>query len=158
MNLHEDIIHFLCNQGCVVVSTLDENRQIHCSVKGIVGIKADKIYIIDLYQKQTYRNLSRNDTVSVTVVNEHQFKGYTIQGRGKIIPHKEIEEHIVQKWEEKIIQRITSRTIRGVQRGVKSAKHFEAHLPSKPKYLIEIDVEKVIDLSPPPLGQEQEGK
>jgi len=39
--------------------------------------------------------------------------------------------------------------IKSVQKGVKSAVHHEAELPVKPKYLIEMNVESIIDLSPP---------
>jgi uncharacterized pyridoxamine 5'-phosphate oxidase family protein len=149
MRIHDDIIHFLCTQGYVILSTIDEKGHIHCSAKGIVGIEQDKVYIIDLFKNQTYRNLQKDDRISITAVNEHQFKGFTLQGHGKIIMHKDIEDHIVKKWEDKVIKRISARMIRGVQKGVKSVKHHEAHLPDLPKYLIEVDVDNIIDLAPP---------
>ncbi len=153
MKLNEDIIYFLSRQGYVIVSTLDKNEHIHCAAKGIVGIETDKIFVIDLFKNKTYKNLKLNPKVSVTAVNEHEFKGYTFQGQGKIIHHKDIADSIVKKWEDRIIERISSRMIKGVQKGVKSVRHFEAHLPHVPKYLIEIDIEHVIDLAPPSLKQ-----
>lgn len=150
MKISDDAVHFLKNQSTVIVSTLTEKGEIHCSAKGIVGVVAEgKVFVIDLYRNRTYRNIKANPTVSITAINEHKFIGYTLQGKAKIVARKDIEEHIVKAWENKIIERISSRIIRSVQSGVKSQSHFEAELPHKPKYLIEIDVENIIDLSPP---------
>ena len=150
MKLDRDIIHFMAQQGFVIVSTLDEKGHIHCSAKGIVGLEErGKIYIIDLYLQKTYKNLKRNPIVSITSVDEHNFKGFTLQGKARVVPREDIKEHIMQRWEEKIINRISKRVVKGVQLESKSQSHFEAHLPHHPQYLIEIDVENIIDLSPP---------
>jgi uncharacterized pyridoxamine 5'-phosphate oxidase family protein len=150
MELNKNIIHFMEKQGFVIVSTLDPNGQIHCAAKGIVGIeKSGKIYVIDLYQHRTYQNLQRNPIVSITAVDEHDFIGFTLQGMAKIVPREQIEEHIMTRWEEKIVNRISKRVVTGVQSKKKSKAHFEAHLPHHPLYLIEIEVQHIIDLSPP---------
>lgn len=149
MKLTPDIIRFFAKQGYVMISTIDADGHIHCSAKGIVGIELDRLFIVDLFKNLTYKNIKSNPRVSITAINEHEFKGYTLQGQGKIILHKDIEEHLFNHWEDKIVERITSRMIKGVQRGVKSVKPFEAHLPQIPKYVIEVDIEKVIDLIPP---------
>ena len=150
MELPETVYNFLEKQGYVIVSTFDERHHIHCSAKGIVGLdKKGKIFIIDLFHRNTYRNLKNNPVVSVTSVNETKFKGYTLQGKAKIIPREEIGEHIVAKWEDSIISRISKRVQESIQAGEKSNAHHEAHLPRHPKYLIEIDVDRIIDLSPP---------
>ncbi len=152
MKLSEDICSFFEKQGIVIVSSLEADKKVHCSIKSIVGIEeVGKIYIIDLYKNKTYKNLKLNPIVSITAIDEHSFKGYTMQGKAKIVVHTEIEDHIVNKWEEKIIRRISARMIKSIQKGVTSKIHHEAELPHKPKYLIEIDVEKIIDLSPPTL-------
>ena len=152
MKLLEKAIKFLEKQSIVIVSTFSDAGNIHCSIKGIVGIEQDgKIFVVDLFRKKTYKNLKRNPTVSITAIDENEFKGYTFQGKAKIVRHKEIEDHIVKKWEDNIIRRISERMIKSVQKGVKSKKHHEVELPHAPEYLIEIDVENVIDLAPPRL-------
>ena len=83
----------------------------------------------------------------ITAIDEKHFKGYTLQGKAKIVPRKEIESHIVDKWEDKIIRRISKRMIESIQSGSKTREHHEAKLPKHPKYLIEIDVEKIVNLS-----------
>ena len=87
--------------------------------------------------------------ISITAVNEHQFKGYTLQGKAKIIPKEDILKHLCSEWEKRVTSRITNRIARSVKVGSKSQKHFEACLPVKPKYLIEVNVQNIVDLAPP---------
>jgi len=150
MELPQKAVDCLEKQGIVIVSTLDEKGNIHCAVKGIVGIeKEGKVFVVDLFLNRTFRNLKRDSRVSITAVDERRFIGYTLQGKAKIVLSKDMKSHIVPEWENRIIQRITQRVVKNVQTGVKSKSPFEAGLPHSPKYLIEIDVEKIIDLSPP---------
>src|SRR3989338_662460 len=72
-----------------------------------------------------------------------------IHCKAKIVPREEIQGHIIEKWEKRIVRRISNRLIKSLQAGVLTERHHEAHLPTVPKYLIEVDVEKVIDLTPP---------
>jgi len=150
MEIPKDVVRFLTKHGVTIVSTLDEAGHIHCAVKEVVGIDVEgKIFLIDLFRNRTYKHIQMNPSVSITAVNEEEFKGYTLQGQAKIVAREDIQEHIVKIWEEKIVKRISDRMIKSVQKGVKSKSHFEAELPHKPKYLIEIDVDQIIDLSPP---------
>ncbi|OGX53258.1 MAG: hypothetical protein A2267_03615 [Omnitrophica WOR_2 bacterium RIFOXYA12_FULL_38_10] len=150
MKLPDEIVRFLDEQNIVIVSTFDENENIHCSVKGIIGSEeAEKIFIIDVYKKKTYKNLKRNPKVSITAVDEQKFKGYTLQGKAKLILQKKITQDVLEKYEERITRRISNRVIKGIQKCTKSAKLHEVELPLRPQYLIEIEVENIIDLSPP---------
>ncbi|MFH1359751.1 MAG: pyridoxamine 5'-phosphate oxidase family protein [Candidatus Omnitrophota bacterium] len=156
MELSDQVISFLEKQGYLIVSTMDLKGRIHCSAKGIVGIeKSGKVFVIDLYLRKTFENLKNDDRVSVTAVNEHDFVGYTLQGRAKIVPRDQIKDHIMEEWENRIIQRMTKRVSRSVQTQAKSKGHFEAALPPHPQYLIEIDVENIIDLVPPAMRHQK---
>ena len=148
MKLSDDIINFFQKQGFVIISTLDEKGFIHCSAKGIVGIEAKgKVYLIDLYRAKTFNNLKNNNLVSITSVDENSFTGYTLKGRAMIVERENIKEHVVKEWEERVIKRISDRVIKNVRRDRKSSSHPEARFPV-PEYLIEIDVEAVVDLAP----------
>ncbi len=146
--LSTDIVNFLEKQGFAIVSTLDFSGSIHCSAKGIVGLeKKGKIYLIDLYKAKTFENLKKNPTISITAVDEHLFIGYTLKGKAKIVEREKIKKHIIKAWEERVIQRISKRLIRSLKDYKKSGQHPEAKFPH-PQYLIEIDVDDVIDLTP----------
>ncbi|MDD4294115.1 MAG: pyridoxamine 5'-phosphate oxidase family protein [Candidatus Omnitrophica bacterium] len=150
MNLSKDIIFFLKNQHFVIVSTISQDGSIHCSAKGIVGVYEDgRVYVIDLYHNRTYNNLKNNPIVSITQVDEHTFKGYTLKGKAKIVYKEDIHDEYLKEWERKVLKRISDRLIKSVQRETASNSHHEAHLPAEPKYLIEIDVDDIVDLSPP---------
>ncbi|MBU0469075.1 MAG: pyridoxamine 5'-phosphate oxidase family protein [Candidatus Omnitrophica bacterium] len=148
MELTDKTIKLLEKQGFVIVSTINENGGIHSVAKGIVGIeKEGKVFIIDLFKNHTYKNLKRNPIVSITAIDENSYDGFTLQGRAKIVPREDIQDHLVSKWEDKIIERISNRMISSIQKGKKTNDHHEAKLPKHPKYLIEIDVDEVEDLS-----------
>jgi len=148
IKITEDIIRLFHKQGFVIVSTLDAEGSIHCSAKGIAGIKAEgKIYLIDLYRGKTFSNLKRNSNISITAVDEDEFSGFTIKGKAKIIDREEIKDHIIKSWEDKVIQRVSKRVINDIKKDKKSLHHPEVLFPH-PQYLIELDAESIVDLTP----------
>jgi len=147
-NLSKEVIYVFEKQGFVIVSTLDSNGGIHCAAKGIVGMEEEgKVYVIDLYKNKTFNNLKKNPTVSITAVDEETFTGYTLKGKAKIVDRKEIKSHIIESWENKVVQRVSKRVIGDIKKETKSLHHPEAIFPP-PEYLIEVDVESVVDLTP----------
>jgi hypothetical protein len=156
MELPKTVIDFLERQGFVIVSTLGQSGAIHCSAKGILSIeKAGRVLLADLYLHQTYTNLQKDPRVSLTSVDEHSFCGYTLQGQARIIPRDKILAGMLDVWENRIIQRMSHRVIKGVQTAAKSKGHFEAGLPQHPQYVLEVTVENIIDLSPPAMRKNQ---
>lgn len=146
--LTPEIIHLFHKQGFVIVSTLDEDRRIHCSAKGIVGIEEKgEIYLIDLYRGKTFNNLKKNPTISITAIDEEVFMGYTLKGKAKIVDRKKIKSHIIASWEERVIQRVSKRVISDIKKEKKSLHHPEALFP-RPQYLIEVEAEDIVDLTP----------
>ena len=143
-----DVIEFFQKQGFVIVSTLDPKGQIHCSAKGIVGIKEKEgVYLIDIYRARTFNNLKKNGTISITAVDDHEFKGYTLKGRAKIVEREKIKANIIESWEQRVIDRISKRVIKNIRRDKGSGTHPESRFPH-PQYLIEMQVQEVIDLAP----------
>jgi predicted pyridoxine 5'-phosphate oxidase superfamily flavin-nucleotide-binding protein len=146
--LTDEIVHFFQHQNFVIVSTIDASGYPHNSCKGIVEIDAvGRVYLLDLYQGQTRKNLENNPLISLTVVDEHKFIGYCLKGRARIVAQEEITPQLTRAWEEKITGRLTHRLIKNIHGEKGHAQHPEALLP-KPEYLIEVDVEEVVDLSP----------
>ena len=146
--LNDTITKFLEKQGFVMVSTLDEDGMIHCSAKGIVGIeKEGKVHIIDLYKAHTFSNLKNKPVISLTAINERKFQGYTLKGTAEITEREKMGSHLIKKWEERVIQRISKRVVKSVQKYKGSNSHPESHFPP-PKYLISVTVERIVDLAP----------
>jgi len=141
------IINFMKKQGFVVVSSFDSQGKIHCSAKGIVGIDSEKVFLIDLYKARTYKNLNKNHNVTISFIDEHKFAGYALQGKAKIVEKEKIKKNLIAEWEEKVLQRISQRVVENLHEGKTGEHHPEASFPH-PKYLIELDIEKIIDLAP----------
>jgi general stress protein 26 len=148
MKLPRDVVNFLETQGFVIVSTLDKDGFVHNSCKGIVKISPNgKMYLLDLYRGLTYENLRRNSRISVTAVDEHKFRGYSLKGKAQIIPHEKLTAGMLKAWEDKISSRLTTRLLKNIHEEKGHPHHPEALLP-KPEYMIMIKVEEMVDLTP----------
>ncbi len=148
MKLSDEIIHFLYRQHYTVISTIDKDGAIHNSCKGIVNIdKKGRIYLLDLYKQRTYENLKNDPNIALTVVDEHKFKGYSLKGKAKIIIEDKIKPDILAAWDKKISGRISHRILKNISGEKGHARHPEILLP-KPEYIIEVRVDKIVDLTP----------
>ena len=146
--LSKEVIQFFLNQGCVIVNTIDGSGYPHSACKGIVELKEDgQVYLLDLYHGTTYNNLKENRRISITAVDEHKFRGYCLKGTVKLTSQDEIDAKLIEAWEARITSRLTQRVLKNIGGYKGHARHPEALLP-KPKYLIAIQVEEIVDLTP----------
>jgi hypothetical protein len=83
----------------------------------------------------------------VTAIDEHKFKGYCLQGTAQLIRESEFSPEIHKKWEARITSRITERLLKNIGGSKGHPRHPEALLPS-PKYIIAVQIDKVVDLTP----------
>lgn len=144
----DDIIRFFQRQHFTIISTIDANGDPHSSCKGIVSMDENgQVYLLDLYHMGTFNNLKRNPRISITCVDEHKFKGYSLKGKAKIIQKNKLKPQIIKAWEDKISSRITQRVLRNIRGERGHSRHPEALLP-EPKYLIAMKVEEIVDLTP----------
>lgn len=141
-------MYFFQNQNFVIVSTIDKNGFPHCSCKGIVEINRDgQVYLLDLYKAKTFENLKTNPHISITAVDEHKFIGCCLKGKARIITSDEISPHLIKAWEDKLTSRVTQRVIKNITGQKGHPSHPEVLLP-KPQYMIVIEVERAISLTP----------
>lgn len=146
--LTDEIIQFFHNQGFVIVSTLGRDGSPHNACKGIVKIDhSGLVYLLDLYRGRTYGNLKQNPHISITAVDEHKFIGYCLKGKAKVLPEVRLRSQIITAWEDRITSRISRRILKNIREEKGHPRHPEALLP-KPKYLIVMEIEEVIDLTP----------
>ena len=142
------VIDFLNAQNFVIVSSLDKNGFPHSSCKNIVKINpVGEVYLIDVYSGITGENIKRNPQVSISAVDEHKFVGFCLKGKARVLPDDHISQEIIKSWEDNITSRLTQRLLRNLTQDKSHNHHPEASLP-KPKHLIIIEVEEIIDLAP----------
>ena len=143
-----DIVEFFHNQHFAIISTIDEKGFPHNSCKGIVEMDGSgRVYLLDLYMAETYKNLLRLPYISITSVDEHKFIGYCLKGKARIIPKGKVNKRILKLWEAKITNRISHRVLKNMKGEKGHRSHPEALLPL-PAYLIAVDVAKIIKLTP----------
>ena len=63
------------------------------------------------------------------------------------MPRNRVSKRILKLWEDKITSRISHRLLKNIKGEKGHAAHPEALLPG-PAYLIEVDVDEIIDLIP----------
>jgi len=149
MKIPDIVKHLLDKQHFVVVSTISGKSVVHTSAKGVVDVDSSgKIFILDLYKAKTYSNILKNPSVALTVIDEINFKGYSINGKAKIVEKHDISKDSMENWHEKLAKRIAKRVINHVKQG-KPGKEVipEASFPL-PEYLIEVSAEGITDLAP----------
>ena len=142
------IIDFLRTQGFVVVSSIDKKGFPHSSCKDIVKINpSGEIYLMDVYHGVTSKNIVNNPHVSISAVDEHKFIGYCLKGKARMIKDKMISQEIIKAWEDNITSRLAKRLLKNLVQDKGQGHHPEASLPH-PKYLIVLEVEEIVDLTP----------
>lgn len=152
--LTKGIVNFFQSQGYVIVSTIAKDGSLSNACKGIIEIdQSGRVYLLDLYHGHTYANLRHNPNISITAVDEHRFKGYCLIGKARIAGTQEIDPSLIRAWEARITSRITQRLLRNISGDKGHPRHPEALLP-EPKYMIAMQTEKVLDLTPHHLKQE----
>ena len=146
--ISNDIIGFFENQGFVIVTTVDKNGSPHNSCKGIIKIDPNGIiYLLDVYIQHTHENLKYNPNISITAVDEHKFKGYTLKGIARTPEHTTLDPGIIKAWEDRITGRLTSRLLKNIREEKGHPRHPEALFP-KPEYMIVMEVKEIVDLTP----------
>lgn len=152
-----EVINFFHNQNFVIVSTINRDATLHNSCKGIVKIEQQgKVYLLDLYRGRTHDNLKKNPNISITAVDEHKFIGYCLKGKVKEVLEEKLAPQIITAWDERITSRITRRVLKNIRGEKGHPSHPELLLP-KPEYLIVMEVEEIIDLTPHQLKEKREG-
>lgn len=147
-SLSDDIIQFFHSQGCVIVSTVDKDGFPHSACKGIIKISRNgQVYLLDLYRGKTYENLKINPHVSITAIDEHKFIGYCLKGKAEMMPEGKLGAHIIKAWESRISSRLTQRLLKNIREEKGHLRHPEILLP-RPQYMIVMEVEEIIDLTP----------
>lgn len=142
------IMDFLRTQDFVLVSSIDKNGFPHSSAKAIVKIDpAGEIFLIDVYRGVTSKNIERNPRVSVSAVDEHKFIGYCLKGKARKMQDDLISKELIKTWEDNITSRLAKRLLRNLVQDQTQRHHPEASLP-RPKHLIILEVEEIVDLAP----------
>jgi hypothetical protein len=146
--INDGIMNFFQSQGYVVVSTIDKNGFVHNSCKGIIKINNNgKIYLLDLYRGKTFENLSKNSNLSITAIDEHKFSGYCLKGKAQILTTIQLPPDVINAWDERITSRVTRRLLKNIREEKGHSRHPEILLP-RPEYMIAMEIEEIVDLTP----------
>lgn len=148
------VADFFRHQGFVIISSLDQRGFPHNSCKDVVKVDLrGEIYMIDAYYGITGENIKRDPRVSVSAVDERKFMGFCLKGVARLVDGKEIGGDFIKSWEDNITSRLASRLLHNLAGDKPHAHHPEASLP-RPKQLIIVTAEEIVDLAPHYLRKE----
>jgi len=152
--ISQSVTEFFRHQGFVIISSLDEHGFPHNSCKDVVKVDPrGEIYLIDAYYGTTGENIKRDPRVSVSAVDERKFMGFCLKGSARLVAGKEIDGDFIKSWEDNITSRLASRLLHNLANDKSHPHHPEASLP-RPKQLIIVAVEEIVDLAPHYLRKE----
>jgi uncharacterized pyridoxamine 5'-phosphate oxidase family protein len=152
--LPEKVVNFFQEQGCVVISTIDEHGFPHSSCKDIIKVEnSGKVYLLDAYKGKTFDNLKSNSKSNITAFDEHKFTGFCLKGKAHLVSSQGLNKETIKAWEDKITSRLARRLLKNIHEDKGRSIHPEAALP-RPQNMIVLEVEEVIDLAPHNLRQE----
>ncbi len=150
------VVEFLKNQGFVIVSSIDAQGFPHNACKNIVQIDPrGEIFLIDLYHGVTKANITRLAKISISAIDEYKFEGYALKGEARILPHNNLTQSMISSWENNITSRLAKRLLKHLAEEKGQRHHPEAILP-EPKYIIALNVQEIVDLTPHHLRKEGE--
>lgn len=113
----------------VFVASCGKNGKPNCAPKMLVDVmKPNKIFFIDYKFTKTFSNLSRNQWVSMSFMNDKLFKGYRLTGRCRIIRSGRDFEKAKKEWGRKLISYEAARMVERIKGGF-SSRQAENLLP-----------------------------
>ena len=131
MNFDEIFKAFLSSKNhlkMISVASCDQNRP-NSAAKMLVDVTApNKVFYVEYKFTQTYANVQKNHNLSLSFMDDVNFTGYRLNGKGKIL-HKGVEFNKVKKeWDKRLIRYEADRMLRRIT-GHHSAREAENALP-----------------------------
>lgn len=131
MNFDEIFKAFLSNKNqlkIISVASCDHGRPNSASKMLVDVTVPNKVYYVEYKFTQTYANVQKNHNLSLSFMDDVNFTGYRLNGKGKIL-HKGVEFNKVKKeWEKRLIRYEADRMLRRIT-GHHSAREAENALP-----------------------------
>ncbi|MCP4051263.1 MAG: pyridoxamine 5'-phosphate oxidase family protein [bacterium] len=148
MKLSKEIEELLDSVAIALVATADPDSQPNISIKGIVDYDVQEgiIYFLDLFSKNTRKNLKINPRVSLSVIDYDMFAGYQFIGTAEMLESGDLYDKYAASWEKEESNRFKDVLDWGFKR-ILSNHPATPHLP-KPKYLVKVTINKIINLAP----------
>lgn len=112
------------------VASCDENGHPNSASKMLVDIaRPNKVFYLDHKFTTTYNNLKNNPHLSISFMDDVNFTGYRLSGKGKILHSGKEFKAASKQWEKRLIRYEADRMLRRIT-GHHSAREAENALPA----------------------------
>ena len=88
-----DVKRMMNSQQVILIGTANDQKIPNVSPRSSFYVDNDVIYWYEIFMHKSYQNFTKNNWVSVSVVDYSEFTGYQLKGHAKIVDDQKM------KWE-----------------------------------------------------------
>ena len=118
-----DVKRMMNSQHVILVGTANDQKIPDVSPRSSFYVDNDAIYWYEIFMHKSYQNLTKNNWVSVSVVDCNEFSGYQLKGHAKIVTDKKeyfhadtrLSENLPKNHEEKVRKLILNNDTKIIQ-------------------------------------------
>jgi len=142
--MHKKITELLKSREFVSVATCDFNGKPNAAPKFLLKVEDNFMYLVDYFIGTTFRNLSANPRISISVMDTNSLVGYQLNGLVKIMESGPEYDLLVKDLLQREVDLSTRRIIEGVTKG-KSHEGFELNM-SENFVIFKVKIEETVEM------------
>lgn len=127
--LPEEVIDVLEKTEFVMMATASLSGRPNAAPKFLLKQEGDHLYFVDYVMNRMWKDLKRNNKVSIAIMDMKGLVGYQINGRNRIIARGKEFDELVAILKKKLTKLSAKRIIDALHSGVRS-ENYEMSIPS----------------------------
>ena len=148
VKLPDDVKTMIRSQQMIVVGTADDSGLCNISPRTSFHLTDDNIYWLELFKHKTYQNFSKNNWVSIAVIDKQKLSGFQLKGTASIIKNKEKANQIQLQIVDRLTRTHKDRILKQIGKEPASVVEFKPKIvyPLKPNEVADIPIVLDADL------------
>ena len=142
--MNKKITELLKSREFVSVATSDLNGRPNAAPKFLLRTEDNLIYLVDYFIGTTFRNLSVNPRISISVMDTNSLVGYQLNGLVKIMENGPEYDLLVKDLLQREVDLSTQRIVEGVTKG-KPHEGFELNM-SENFVLFKVKIDETVEM------------
>lgn len=140
VKLPDDVKKMILSQQMIVVGTTDDGGICNISPRTSFHLTDDNIYWLELFKHKTFHNVSKNNWVSIAVIDKQHLSGFQLKGTVNIIKNKEKANQIQLQIVDRLTRIHKDRILKQIGKEPASVIEF------KPKIVYPLNPNEVADI------------
>jgi len=142
--MNKKIAELLRYREFVSVATSDSNGRPNAAPKFLLKIEGNYIYLVDYFIGTTFRNLSVNPRISISIMDTSSLVGYQLNGLVDILENGPEYDLLVKDLLQREVDLSARRIVEGVTKG-KSHEGFELNM-SENFVIFKVKIDETVEM------------